>query len=81
MVGGVAGLSKSALLITGTACEARISLAGVSYDYHGSRDIPKSIRESFKGAFVSALKLRLRSGDTVALAEIRTTASPADRPH
>ncbi len=74
LVGRVAGLSESALLITGTACEARISLAGVSYDYHGSRDIPTAIQESFKGA-------RLRSGDTVIFAEIRTAASPADRPH
>ena len=76
-----AGLSESALLITGTACEARISLAVVSYDYHGSRDIPTAIQESFKGAFVSALKLRLRSGDMVIFAETRTVTSPADRPH
>ncbi len=73
-------LSDSALSITGTGCEALIPLDGVSYDYHGSQDIPSAMKKSLEGKFVSVLELSLRNGETVVMAEVRTASSPAERP-
>ena len=81
MTGRVAELSDAVLSITGTACEARITLDGVSYDYHGSQDLPAAIQELPGGPFVSALKLTLRNGDTVILAEVKTASSPGTQRH
>ncbi len=82
VTGRVAELSDdSALSITGTGCEALIALDGATYDYHGAQDVPSAIQESPGGPFVSALALRLRSGDTFTLAEVRTASSPGDRQH
>ncbi len=80
LTGRVTELSDSALSITGTACEALIPLDGVSYDYHGSQDIPSAITKSLEGQFVSVLELSLRNGETVVMAEVRTASSPAARP-
>ena len=80
VTGRIVELSDSVLSITGTACEALIPLDGVSYDYHGSQDIPTAIKTSLQGTFVSVLELRLRAGDTLVLAEVRTASSPAERP-
>ncbi len=80
LTGRVTELSDSALSITGTACEALIPLDGVSYDYHGSQDIPSAIKKSLEGQFVSVLELSLRNGETVVMAEVRTASSPAERP-
>ena len=79
--GRVAELSDSALSITGTACEALITLNGVSYTYHGSQDIPAAIQEASGGRLVSALELMLRNGDTLILAEVRTASSPGTQQH
>jgi hypothetical protein len=80
LTGRITELSDSVLSITGTACEALIALDGVSYDYHGSQDIPSAIEQSLEGQFVSVLELSLRNGDTVVMAEVRTASSPAERP-
>ena len=77
----VAELSDSVLSITGTACEVLITLDGVSYDYHGSQDIPSAIQKSPGGPFVSVLELMLRNGDTFVMAEVRTASSPGDQQH
>ena len=79
--GQVAELSKSALSIKGTASEVLITRDGAIYDYHGFQDIPTAIQESLGGTFVSTLKLSLRNGDTVIMAEVRTASSPGDRQH
>ena len=79
VTGRVAELSDSALTITGTACEALIALDGASYKYHGGLDVPSAIQKSPGGPFVSALELRLRSGDTFTMAEVRTGSSPGDQ--
>ena len=81
VTGRVAELSDSALTITGTACEALIALDGASYKYHGGQDVPSAIQKSPGGPFVSALALRLRSGDTFTMAEVRTGSSPGDQQH
>ena len=75
--GRITELSDSVLSITGMACEALIPLDGVSYHYHGSQDIPSAMKKSLEGTLVSVLELRLRSGDTVVMAEVRTASSPA----
>ena len=80
LTGRITELSDSVLSITGTACEALIALDGVSYDYHGSQDIPSAIEKSLEGQFVSVLELSLRNGDTVVMAEVRTASSPTERP-
>ena len=80
LTGRVTELSDSALSIAGTACEALIALDGVSYDYHGSQDIPSAMKKSLEGKFVSVLELSLRHGETVVMAEVRTASSPAARP-
>ena len=81
VTGRVAELSDSVLSITGTACGALITLDGVSYDYHGSQDIPAAIQASSGGPIVSALELMLRNGDTVILGEVRTASSPGTQQH
>ena len=81
VTGKVAELSDSVLSITGTACEVLITLNGVSYDYHGSQDIPSAIQKSPGGPFVSVLELMLRNGDTFIMAEVRTASSPGDQQH
>ena len=81
VTGRVAELSDSALSITGTACEALIALDGASYKYHGAQDVPSAIQKSPGGPFVSTLELRLRSGDTFTMAEVRTASSPGDQQH
>ncbi len=81
VTGRVAELSDSVLSITGTACEVLITLDGVSYDYHGSQDIPSAIQKSPGGPFVSVLELMLRNGDTFVMAELRTASSPGDQQH
>ena len=81
VTGRVAELSDSVLSITGTACEVLITLDGVSYDYHGSQDIPSAIQKSPGGPFVSVLELMLRNGDTFVMAEVRTASSPGDQQH
>ena len=81
LTGRVTELSESVLSITGTACEALITLDGVSYDYHGSQDIPSAIQESSGGRFVSTLELQLRNGDTLIMAEVRTASSPGPQQH
>ena len=80
LTGRITELSDSVLSITGTACEALIPLDGVSYHYHGSQDIPSAMKKSLEGTLVSVLELRLRRGDTVVMAEVRTASSPAERP-
>jgi hypothetical protein len=80
LTGRITELSDSVLSVTGTACEALIPLDGVSYHYHGSQDIPSAMKKSLEGTLVSVLELRLRSGDTVVMAEVRTASSPAERP-
>ena len=80
LTGRITELSDSVLSITGTACEALIPLDGVSYHYHGSQDIPSAMKKSLEGTLMSMLELRLRSGDTVVMAEVRTASSPAERP-
>ena len=77
----VAELSDSVLSIKGTACEALITLGGVSYEYPGSQDVPSAIQESPGGPFVSAIPLILRNGDTFVMAEVRTGSSPGDQRH
>ena len=81
VTGKVAELSDSVLSITGTACEVLIPLNGVSYDYHGSQDIPSAIQKSPGGPFVSVLEVMLRNGDTFIMAEVRTASSPGDQQH
>ena len=81
VTGKVAELSDSVLSITGTACEVLITLNGVSYDYHGSQDIPAAIQKSPGGPFVSVLEVMLRNGDTFIMAEVRTASSPGDQQH
>ena len=81
VTGHVAELSDSMLSITGTACEALVPRDGVSYEYHGAQDIPSAIRASSGDTFVSALELRLRNGDTLIMAEVRTASSPGEQPH
>ena len=80
LTGRITELSDSVLSITRMACEALIPLDGVSYHYHGSQDIPTAIKQSLQGTFVSVLELRLRTGGTVVMAEVRTASSPAERP-
>ena len=82
VTGRVAELSdNSALSIKGTACEALIALDGATYEYHAAQDVPSAIQESPGGPFVSALELRLRTGDTLTMAEVRTASSPGDQQH
>ena len=81
VTGKVAELSDSVLSITGTACEVLITLDGVSYDYHGSQDIPSAIQKSPGDPFVSVLEVMLRNGDTFVMAEVRTASSPGDQQH
>ena len=76
LTGRVAELSESALSIKGTASEVLITRDGAIYDDHGFQDIPTAIQESLGGTFVSTLELRVRNGDTVIMAEVRTAASP-----
>ena len=80
LTGRISEQSDSVLSIAGTACEALIPLDGVSYDYHGSQDIPAAMKKSLEGDFVSVLELNLRGGDTVVMAEVRTASSTTDRP-
>ena len=81
LTGRVAELSNSVLSIKGTACEALITLDGVSYEYHGSQDVPSAIQESPGGPFVSALELILQNRDTFVMAEVRTGSSPGEQRH